>query len=254
MFVPSRHVAFGKGPRSLVVIPGLSLNDVTVAPDVLKPVFKPFFQGWTVYVIDRPADVPAGTTNYDLAVFYARMMEYLGIESADIIGTSQGGMIGQHLAVSFPDKVHRLVLAATLARPNPTMERVFAHWIELAEDEKWEELNLDFFGRLFSDAYLEKYSKAFAMLVRTQKSENKERFINMVRACLTAGPFEDLGKIACPVLVVGGDLDGVLTGEASREIAAVLGCELHMYSSLRHAVYDEASEDFYRRTLEFLSK
>lgn len=254
MQIPSSYASFGDGPRPLVVIPGLSHNDVTAIPSTLRHTFKPFFQGWTVYVIDRPAEVPAGTDNRDLAVFYAGMMDHLGIDNADIIGVSQGGMIAQHLAVDFPEKVHRLVLGASLARVNPTMERVFARWIALAEEERWQELNLDFFGKLYTDGFIEKNRKAFDALTRMLKPDDKERFVNMAKACLTAGPFEDLGRISCPVLVMGGDLDPVLTGEASREMAAVLGCELYMYGSLRHAIYDESSDDFYRRALEFLGR
>ena len=40
-------------------------------------------------------------------------MNVLGIEKADVIGVSLGGMISQHLAADYPEKVENLVLVVT---------------------------------------------------------------------------------------------------------------------------------------------
>ena len=74
----------------------------------------------------------------------------------------------------------------------------------------------------------------------------------LAKACLTCNTYEDLDKIKCPVLVLGGRQDKVVTGNASEEIAAKLGCKIHMYDSLGHAAYEEA-KDFNRIVYDFLS-
>lgn len=44
------------------------------------------------------------------------LMEYLKIEKAHIVGQSVGGMIAQHFAVKYPDRVDKLVLINTTAK------------------------------------------------------------------------------------------------------------------------------------------
>lgn len=246
-------VSFGKGGRALVIIPGLSVTPVTGNAAPLRVIFRKFTKGWKVFVIDRPDEVPEGATNADLAEAYVSTMASLGIADADIFGASQGAMIAQHIAVRHPEMVHSLVLGATLSRMNSTAEGVLGHWIQLAEERRWYDLNKDSFSRLYTDAYLKKNRIAVELVSKTMKPEDPERFIRLAKACLTGGPFGELGKISCPILVMGGEDDPVVTGEASREIARATGCELQMSTGLRHAIYDE-DKTFYDRVLEFLSR
>ena len=90
------------------------------------------------------------------------------------------------------------------------------------------------------------------LLTLLQKPKDVERFLALAKACLTCEAYEELDKIKCPVLVIGGRQDKVVTGEASVEIAEKLGCELYMYEDLGHAAYEEA-KDFNRRVYEFIS-
>jgi pimeloyl-ACP methyl ester carboxylesterase len=84
-----------------------------------------------------------------------------------------------------------------------------------------------------------------------QKPKDVQRFIILAKACLTCNTYEILDRIRCPVLVLGGRQDKVVTGEASVEIAEKMGCKIHLYDELGHAVYEEA-KDFNRVVYEFL--
>ena len=88
--------------------------------------------------------------------------------------------------------------------------------------------------------------------VWTVKLNEPERFIRLARACLTADTYGELDRIHCPVLVLGGREDRVVTAEASEEIAARLGCPIYMYEGLGHSAYEEAP-DFNQRALAFLN-
>ena len=80
-----------------------------------------------------------------------------------------------------------------------------------------------------------------------------ERFITLAKACLTCCTYDDLEKIKCPVLVLGGGKDKIVTGEASREIAEKLGCKYYIYDDLSHEAYNEA-KDFNRRIYDFFAE
>ncbi|WP_448641844.1 alpha/beta fold hydrolase [Geodermatophilus sp. URMC 63] len=54
--------------------------------------------------------LPRGATTAAQADAYARLLDALGIDRADVAGVSAGSMTGLHLAARHPDRVRRLVL------------------------------------------------------------------------------------------------------------------------------------------------
>ncbi|MBQ6867651.1 MAG: alpha/beta hydrolase, partial [Clostridia bacterium] len=70
---------------------------------------------------------------------------------------------------------------------------------------------------------------------------------------LTCNAYDELDKIKCPVFVIGGKEDKVVSAQGSYEIAEKLGCEIYMYDNLGHAAHEEA-KDFNKRVMEFLDK
>ena len=246
-------VRFGTGPDILVMLPGLSLKGVWEAAFPLAWMYRVFAKDYTVYVFDRRAFVPAGCTIRDLAEDIVRAMEQLGLSQADVLGVSQGGMIAQELAIRRPDLVRKLVLAVTASRPNEAMERALGRWMELARREDWAALTVDMMERTYSAPYVKKYRWLFPLLSRMGKPRDPGRFLALAQACLTCNSYPELDKISCPVLVLGGEQDQVLTGRASAEMAERLGCVAYLYEGLGHAAYDEAP-DFNRRVLAFLRR
>ena len=91
------------------------------------------------------------------------------------------------------------------------------------------------------------------LLTAVQKPKNVPRFIALAEACLTCDIYEDLSKINCPVFVIGGGKDKVVTGKASEKIAEKLNCKLYMYDNLGHAAYEEA-KDFNKKVYDFFTE
>ena len=106
------------------MIQGLNTNGIKGAAKPLAYMYRIFAKEYKVYLFDRRPNVQEGITVRDMAADIAAAMDVLGIEKADVIGVSQGGMIGQYLAIDRPDLVNKLVLAVTLSRNNETVEQV----------------------------------------------------------------------------------------------------------------------------------
>ena len=247
------YVTFGTGTRPLVMIPGLSVRGVKGAAASLAYMYRLFAKEFKVYVFDRKAEIPEGYTVREIAGDVAEAMRLLDISNADIFGVSQGGMIAQYLAIDYPELVHKLVLAVTLSRNNETVESVIAGWISMAEQGDFDGFVQDMLYKMYSDAYIRKYRLLLPIAAKFSEPKDFGRFIVLAKACLTCNTYDELDKIKCPVLVLGGLQDKIVTGEASEEIALKLQCECYLYESLGHAAYEEA-KDFNQRVHEFLRK
>lgn len=247
------YITFGKGTKPLIMIQGLNTNGIKGAANSLAYMYRIFVKDYKVYLFDRRTEVHDGITVRELAADIAEAMDSLGLNNADVFAVSQGGMIGQYLAIDRPDLVHRMVLAVTLSRNNDVVKEVINSWIEMTRQEQYKELVADMAVKMYSDAYVKRYKPFMPLLTAEQKPKDKERFIILAKACLTCNAYDELEQIKCPVLVLGGSQDKVTTGEASVEIAEKLGCEIYMYENLGHAAYEEA-KDFNQRVYNFLSK
>lgn len=244
-------VRFGGGDRQLALISGLNLRSIRERAYALARMYRIFAQDYTVYIFDRREEVPPGYSVPDMAADTARAMDGLGLRQADVLGISQGGMIAQYLALERPELVDRLVLAVTLSRPNETIRQATDRWAELAERDDYAGLVRDVMARMYSDTFLEKFGRLLPAVSGATRPPSLARFAVLTRACVTCDTYDRLEDIRCPVLVIGGRQDRVVTGRASEEIAKKLGCALYMYQDLGHSAYEEA-RDFNDRVLAFL--
>ncbi len=245
------YITFGKGTKNLILIQGLNTRGIKGAGLSLAWMYHIFTNDYKVYLFDRRPDAGNDITVRDMAIDIANAMDTLKITKADVIGVSQGGMIAQYLAIDRPDLVHKLVLAVTLSQNNDTVQNVINNWIALAEQGKMKELVADFATKMYTDEYVKRYKSFMPLLTVLQKPKDIRRFVNLARACLTCDSYHELEKIQCPVFVIGGKKDKVVTGEASEEIARKLNCDIYMYENLGHAAYEEA-KDFHKKVYDFL--
>ena len=212
-------ITLGNGEKPLVAIPGLRLTEMAGTANVAALYYKIFAQDYRVYLPDRPDPLPTGCTVADLAADTAAGMQQLGIENADVIGVSQGGMIAQELAISHPELVRKLALGVTLSRPNATAAEAVSGWIQMAERGDMEAVVRDYAERASSEKMLRRNKMFLPLAMKLQKMLPAERFMALAKACLTCDTYDRLGQIRCPVLVLGGAQDKVVSGDASREIA-----------------------------------
>ena len=248
------YISFGSGKRNLIMIPGLGdgLKTVKGMAIPFAIMYREYAKDFTVYVFSRKNELRPGYTIRDIAHDVKKAMDMLGIEKADIMGVSQGGMIAQHLAIDFSERVGKLVLVVTIGRQNPCIQDCIDRWIALAKENRYGEVMKDVTLRMYTKEYIDKYRFMVSIMGLYPPPKNKERFIIMAESCVGHDVYNKLEHIVAPTLIIGGERDETVSGEASKELAEkISGSELFMYEEYGHGLYSEA-KDFNSRVVKFL--
>jgi len=248
------YIRFGSGERILIMLPGLGDGLRTMKGTALPMalMYRGFAKDFTVYAFSRLTDLPEGCTTRDMARDQANAMDLLGIEKADIFGVSMGGMIAQHLAADYPERVNKLILTVTCARPNSILTESVEEWLDCARGDDHTALMDSNVRRIYSDEYYRKNKWLIPIMGMLTKPKSYHRFFIQANACLTHDAYDKLPAIQSPTLVIGGERDKALGGDASREIAArIPNARLQMYEQWGHGVYEEEKR-FNQTILSFL--
>ena len=250
------YVRFGTGKRILVMLPGLGDGLRTMKGTALPMAlyYRCLAKDYTVYLFSRKTSLPQHCSTRDMARDLKEAMEELGIGKASLLGVSMGGMIAQHFAADFPEKVEKLVLVVTCARENPILLESLEEWTACAKADDHTALMDSNVRRIYSDSYYRKSKWMIPITGALTKPGSYDRFLTMAEACRSHDAYDSLPLITAPTLVVGGAQDRALGGEASRELAArIPGAVLKIYPQWGHGLYEEA-KDFLPVVAEFLKK
>ena len=249
------YIRFGNGSRTLLMLPGLGDGLQTVKGTALPMalMYREFCRDFTVWVFSRRKDLPEGYTTRDMARDQAEAMAKLGIGRADVLCVSMGGMIAQWLAIDYPEKVGKLILAVTCARPNPILSGSVEEWVALARQGDHTAFMDSNLRRIYSGDYCRKNRWLVPLLGRLTKPKSYGRFFLQAAACRNHDAYGALTGIRAQTLVVGGGQDKALGGEASEEVAAAIpGAQLKIYAEWGHGLYEE-EKGFNAFVLSFLA-
>ena len=250
------YITFGKGSRNLLFIPGVGdgLKTVKGLAIPFSLMYKLFAKEFKVYVFSRRNNLHDGFSTLDMAHDIARCMDALYIAKASIVGVSQGGMIAQHLAIKYPNKIDKLVLAITSSRPNDLMTESVDTWLNLLNKDDFKNMMIDNTRRSYVGKHLNRMLfvvKNFSFLM---KPKSYERFIIQCKSCLMHNTYDELDKIANQTLVIGAGLDEILGVDASYEIHdRIKKSQIHIFEEYSHGVYDQTNS-FNKTIYEFLIK
>ena len=248
------YIKFGNGKENLIIIPGVGDGFKTVkglaVPFAIM--YRLFTKKYTVYVFSRRNNLCNGFTTRDMALDILNSMKELGIDKVNVVGVSQGGMIAQYMAILEPLKVSKLVLVVTASRPNKLMEDNLKSWIDFAKKKDYLSIMSDNVEKSYTGKFLIKNRKSIKLVCKLTKPKDFNRFIIQAESCLTHNSYEELNKIDCPTLIIGGGLDKVLGIESSKELHNLIeNSELHIYKEYSHALYEQA-KDFNQRIYDYL--
>ena len=248
------YVTFGKGKKSLVIIPGLGdgLQTVKGKAKLFSLSYRLLAKRYKIYVFSRINELRQGYTTRAMAADVAEAMETLNLDTAYVMGISQGGMIAQWLAVDFPEKVQRLILAVTTAKPIQLARERIEHWQKLSQSGNYKHLILDIAKHSYTQKSYQKWSLLYNVMGIFGRIKDKQRIDIQSVSCLKHDSLDFLEKINCPTLIIGAEKDDVLGVDGSLGLHQhIKDSQLTILPECGHALYEQ-NKDFQKRVLVFL--
>ena len=246
-----KYFNFGTtGKPKVVIIPGLSIQSVTNSAALIATQYSILAKDFDIYLIDRNEEAKMGYTMEQMAKDTMFAMDAIGIKDANLLGASQGGMIAQEIAIMDKSYVHSLVLCSTSARVNPKDELI-TEWVNLAKENKKEELLLSFLKNVYTEDYYNKHNRAMKAFARFVTDADLRRFEIIAKPILGFNVVDKLKGINIPTLVAASKVDKVVPFYCSEELIDVLGAQSLILEDYSHAMYDEYPE-FLPKVYEYL--
>ncbi len=164
------------------------------------------------------------------------LMDHLGVEKFDLVGWSDGGIIGLDLAINHPERVNKIVAYGA----NYSVSGLRS---DIEEDETF-------------NTYIEKTIEDYLKLSPTP--DQLDPFLENISTMWSTEPeytSEQLGGITVPMLILDGDNDEAILTEHTEEMAGLISTsELFLIPGTGHFAMWEKPEEFNQIVLDYLAK
>lgn len=185
-----------------------------------------------------------------------RLMDALKISRSHIVGHSTGGAIGQHLALSHPDRLTSLVLSASWAGPDDFFTELFRLRREiLISCGPAAYLTLGTFLAT-PGSHLQRHFKSSRQFLedRLREFPGLEIELGRISTVMSHDLRHQISRIAVPTFVIGAADDLITPIGFSRELAAAIpGARLVELPCGGHFVPRTEPEAYNREILRFLT-
>jgi 3-oxoadipate enol-lactonase len=221
------HYERGGSGEPLLLIQGMSGTHVAWG----RPFREALEESFDVVAFDNrgiglSGPVEGPFTIVEMAEDTAGLLEELGLERAQVVGISMGGMIAQELALAEPGRLRSLTLGCTYCggpgsqlMPQENVEKLTAGMMSRDRDKAIRasyEVNLSPAFRADEDAYAAFHEMAISVPARKATIELQ------AQAIFGHDTSGRLGEISTPTLIVHGTEDGVLPFPNGEQIASLM--------------------------------
>ncbi len=206
------------------------------------------------------SDMPPGPyTTAMMADDYAGLLNSLGLSGVPVAGCSMGSTIAQQLALRHPALVKSLVLMCPWARCDRYATAIFEHMqhikARLTPAEFMEYIQILIFAKAHwdDDAGYRDLVEGRRLAAEAPLQQPLFALEAQAAACIAHNVLAELGRIACPTLVIGGREDIFTPVWMAEEVASgIPGAELYLYEGAGHAFHFERVADFNARVVEWI--
>ena len=272
--VSLHYVVAGQGPLVFVTSPGWGIGSLYLQRG-LAPLEKTF----TVVYLDTRgsggSSRPADTKQMSMAVMaddIDRFRSYLGLDSINLMGHSNGGAIALDYAERYPLRVKKVVLidpeVVDDKEPKATQRYLalwhddprFKHSVEAAQNDPDEDTDEQFEANLaqilplyFSDParYLPVFEQQYA---GTHLSVFAEKAQDAADKLAPRYQSREYDKVQAKTLIISGTVDWVCPVEVSERMQTrIAGSRLSLYANVGHFPYIEEPTRFFSEVSQFLA-
>lgn len=272
--VSLHYVVAGQGPLVFVTSPGWGIGSLYLQRG-LAPLEKTF----TVVYLDTRgsggSSRPADTKQMSMAIMaddIDRFRSYLGLDSINLMGHSNGGAIALDYAERYPLRVKKVVLidpeVVDDKEPEATQRYLalwhddprFKHSVEAAQNDPDEDTDEQFEANLaqilplyFSDPsrYLPVFEQQYA---GTHLSVFAEKAQDAADKLAPRYQSREYDKVQAKTLIISGTLDWVCPVEVSERMQPrIAGSRLSLYANVGHFPYIEEPTRFFSEVSQFLA-
>jgi pimeloyl-ACP methyl ester carboxylesterase len=236
----------------LVMIMGLGGNRSAWSSQI--PFFKKHFR---IVTFDNrgvgKSDKPEGPYSIRMmADDTVKLMEHLEIEKARILGVSMGGMIAQELAINYPERVQKLVLACTFSVKDETSGDTSeqAGLLHLSPAKMAAAM-----AKLSANKPFNRFVYGTLAMVQSMfmSAPARQGLDGQIEACNTHNTLDRLPSIKAPTLVIVGTGDRLVKPVSSEVIARnIPGAALIKIEGGSHMFFMENKASFNQQVLDFL--
>lgn len=203
---------------------------------------------------------PKDSENLSMQVFVEdvlQVLDELRIEKANVLSASFGGFVAQELALKFPERVNKLILACTTAgganhvKPDIEILRSFTPDPNLSVGER--------IRKFFRPAFTEEFSRNHAEIVekvcrlRELNDVAETVYFAQLEAAFSFNSENRIGAVETETLVMTGDNDKIVPMQNSVNLAEKLpNAILKIIENGSHMFFIENADEFNRAVKEFL--
>ena len=200
------------------------------------------------------SSAPAGNYGFDdLVADVLGLFDALDIARSHWVGVSMGGMIGQHLALTAPDRVERLVIANSSSRIPPEAGPLWDERIRMARAGGCAALVEGTLARWFTEPFRAARPDVMARVGAQIAATPVAGFTGCAAAIRALDITARLPEVRARTRVIAGSADPGTPPAMSETIAgAIPGAELRVIAGASHLACLEQPEAFHRLVAEFL--
>lgn len=229
--------------------PLVLLNGIMMSTESWAPFVKPFSQNHRLILIDlmdqgRSAAFQEGYGMADQSAMLQAFISHLGLEQVSVLGTSYGGALALQLACDAPERVDRMLLAATRAWTDPLFRDMCESWLHAtASPQAFYTATIPlFYGATFQQKMAAWMDERRGLLESTAfaNPDFLGRMKRLTRSIMDFDLRKRIPAIQCPTLVMSPEEDLVMMPWENRRIAnSIPGAELITLPLTGHVLFLE---------------
>lgn len=188
------------------------------------------------------------------------LLDYLNIDKAHVLGLSLGGLVAQEVAISYPERVIKLILGSTFAGRevndvNPELMKTLGVQ-EGSTDIDVKSIDFRKLMNFMVSAAFNRwlYRMVFVPLSKySTRSIDAEKYLSQMQSVSGYDTLERLHLIKAPTLVLTGTADRIISPDMSDLLAShIPDSRLVKVKGGSHAFFMEMSGRFNKEVLNFL--